>query len=116
MGGTDAELPYEGQGDRWPDPSLADPCTDAPDVESPQVETIMQPEHPDRDKPLPLSELRAQAITSAVPPAVPDLRPPDDTPPGPGPLAEIIAPMQVFLRTEHGDQPGRRAPVMVALT
>jgi hypothetical protein len=63
-----------------------------------------------------LSELRAQAITGAVPSAVPALRLPDETPPAPDSLAELIAPMQLFLRTEHSDQPDRRVAVMAALT
>src|SRR5262249_60220824 len=80
------------------------------------AETILHPDPLDRGHSPPLNELPAQAITAAVPIAVPALRPPDQTPPGPGPREEIIAPMQVFLRTEHGDQPDRHTPVMAALT
>jgi tetratricopeptide (TPR) repeat protein len=60
-----------------------------------------------------LSELRAQASTDVVQPADPDLRPPTETSRKWDPSAEIIAPVQVLLRTERGDRP---VPVMVAVT
>ena len=70
-----------------------------------------------RTVPVPsLSESPAQASAEAVPASVPAAEPPEQTPPGPGPLTEIIAPVQAFLRTAGGDRPGRRIPVMVALT
>jgi tetratricopeptide (TPR) repeat protein len=43
--------------------------------------------------------------------------PPADAPrPGPDPLAEVLAPTQVTLRTEGGDRPGRPGQVLAALT
>src|SRR5262245_43716859 len=64
----------------------------------------------------PLSELRVQAVVDAAPLPALDSCPAGDVPPGPAPLAEIIPPTQVFLRTKRGDRPDRRVRVMAALT
>jgi tetratricopeptide (TPR) repeat protein len=70
-----------------------------------------------QEVPIPsLSELREQTSTGDVPPFVPELRPMDTRSSEPSPLAEVIAPALVFLRTGHGDQPVRRVSVMAALT
>jgi tetratricopeptide (TPR) repeat protein len=63
-----------------------------------------------------LPDSRTQAITSAVPPSVPELRLADEPQFKPNPTVEIISPKQAFLRIERGTQPGRRAAVMVGLT
>jgi hypothetical protein len=91
-----------------------------------------------------LGELRAQTITPSLPAPFPDLRLTDEPPPGSyppqaitaalpapfpefwpedrppllraHPLAEILAPTQVSLRTRHGDRPGPAETVLAALT
>ncbi len=63
-----------------------------------------------------LSALRAQPLPDAATPPASDPGSPTEPPPGPNRLADITAPVQVFLRTEGGDQPNRRASVMAALT
>jgi tetratricopeptide (TPR) repeat protein len=59
-----------------------------------------------------LRAMRGQAITIAPSPPLPEIQLADEPPPvKPNPIAEILAPTHVWLRTERG-----AAPVMTALT